>query len=199
VTRHLRRDALVTLAEGGAVAPGDAAHARTCARCRDEVALLAAVLADLRADQVPEPSPLFWPNLSARISAAVARETPGAAPGSAAGRVGWRWWVSAASLGAAVVALLVTLGQPPASRLDPLDAAARTVDVVADVDATPGEAWDVLATVASSLDVTTAGEEVPELAPAGGEGAVLDLTPEERAALVQLLHQEIADGKPGPV
>ena len=192
MTRHLHRDVLVVLAEGGCVGPRDAEHARSCARCGDEVASLAAVLADLRRDEMPEPSPLFWEHLSARIGAAVANEARETGRQHAPGIAGWRWWVTAASLSAAVFALLLTIGTAPVSRTDTWADAGGVAGAALDADTTPADAWQVVVDVASSVDVSTAGDELAELAPAAGDGAVLDLTPEERAALVQLLHQEMA-------
>lgn len=193
MTRHLNRDVIVTLAEGGRVDALEAEHARSCARCAREVSSLASVVSDLRDDKVPEPSPLFWQQLSARIGTAIAREArePGNAPQASRERPGWRWWVSAASLSALVIALLVDIGSPPVrtseSRVDAIALGSALAN-----EAAPADAWQVVADVVATLDEATADDELPELVPSAADRAVLDLTPEERAALVELLHEEIA-------
>jgi hypothetical protein len=188
----------MTLAEGGRVDASESEHARTCARCAAEVSSLAAVVADLRAAEVPEPSPLFWEHLSERISAAVAREArePGAirvatSDRHVARRLGWRWWLTAASLASVVLALLVTVGSMPTTRFDARTGGDATGSVTEN-DTAPADAWQVVVDVASTVDEVTASDELPELAPAAADRAVLDLTPEERAVLVQLLHEEMA-------
>jgi len=71
--RHLTPDQLVDAAEA-ATPESVFPHLRSCERCRAELAELRGVLASLEVEAVPEPSPLFWPHLSARIHSAVEEE-----------------------------------------------------------------------------------------------------------------------------
>ena len=67
----------VVRARSGALAPAERqaldAHAATCARCRAEAALAAALDVALAADPVPPPSADFTPRVIARIRAAEQR------------------------------------------------------------------------------------------------------------------------------
>lgn len=72
--RHLTSEQLVDVAEGQVASPAEE-HLRSCDACRVKVAELRAMRTmALQADEVPEPSPLFWDHLSARVHDAVAAE-----------------------------------------------------------------------------------------------------------------------------
>jgi hypothetical protein len=190
MNRHLTPDVLVALAEGGRVEASARAHVRDCARCASEVASLAGVLGELRADEMPEPSPLFWPQLSARIRAAIDREVDQSARGGMAWP-GWRWWASAATLSAGVLALLMAVAWGPSRA--PLDLAGMGDDSLTSVggEPLPNDAWALVLDVTSGIDASDAGDEVPALAPASVEGAVADLSQDERAELERLLRAEL--------
>jgi hypothetical protein len=94
---HLSRDERL-LALDGVLEAQRQAHLAACEACRTEVEGLRAVLARVRAVDVPEPSPLFWDHLAARVGDAIARE-----PGPAVAR---GWW--APRLGWAALAVIVT-------------------------------------------------------------------------------------------
>lgn len=101
---HLTADQFVDVAEG-AVPEADMPHLASCAGCRRQLADLRAVMTAAGSVEAPEPSPLYWDQLSARVHDAVASES--------ARRRSWRerWlqprvWVPALG-GALVVALLV--------------------------------------------------------------------------------------------
>jgi len=188
--RHLTPDALVALAEGGRVEASARAHLRTCARCASEVASLAGVMGELLSDEMPEPSPLFWPQLSARIRAAIDREADPSVRGGTAWP-GWRWWATAATLSAGVLALLVAVASGPARA--PLDLAGMGDDSLVSVDGEPlpNDAWALVLEAASGIDASDAGDAVPALAPASVEGAIVDLSQDERAELERLLRAEL--------
>ena len=73
---HLGPDELVDLAER-AHPESDAPHLLSCVQCRAKVDELRRAMALAAEVDVPEPSPLFWPHLSARVHDAVsAAEAP---------------------------------------------------------------------------------------------------------------------------
>src|SRR3954470_20468248 len=72
--RHLSRDQILAAVEGRGE---QTAHLDNCRACRTHVEELRQVLAlaaSTAADDVPEPSPLFWNYLSERVRGAVAAE-----------------------------------------------------------------------------------------------------------------------------
>jgi len=74
---HLNPDQFVDIAEG-VVADTDVPHLATCVECRRQLADVRAVISETafaEAGAAPEPSPLFWNQLSARVRDAVAEDT----------------------------------------------------------------------------------------------------------------------------
>ena len=205
MTRHLRDDEFVDLLDH-ALAGARRAHVEGCAECRQKAETLRLTLAAVDGDVVPEPSPLFWDQLSARIRRAVAEEPRPAA--------GWRRllagvparWAAAAAIGAVV--LPVALWQRP-WRTDPVPppgsgAASEQADAFPgpadlrfdEIDA--DEAWAVVRTMADELgeeDLTAAGIGS---AAGGVELAANALSDAERARLAELIAREIAGLRPGP-
>ncbi len=204
---HLSRDELLDAVEGGG---GRREHLESCAGCRQEVEALAGVLNDVAATDVPEPSPLFWEHFSARVSEAVRLEPP--APGlprsgalwrAAADRLrharmlpGWRLAVPAVGVLAIVAVLVVRLDRPdlpePMASREPATSPAPLQPVSADQAGTPAdeESWLVFSALATEAD--PAGSAFSSLAPGVAEGAVLEMTDEERGELVRLLKVELA-------
>ena len=83
---HLTPEELITALDGG-LPPAEREHLDRCARCRETLHQLGTTLAIVeRADDVPEPSPLFWSHLSARVRESIRDGGP---------RVVEPWWVSA--------------------------------------------------------------------------------------------------------
>ena len=84
---HLTPEQFVDLAEG--TQPESAMpHLATCETCRRELADLRAMMSEAEGpghDEVPEPSPFFWNQLSSRVRGAVAEE--------AARSRSWREWL----------------------------------------------------------------------------------------------------------
>jgi hypothetical protein len=92
--RHPNEQRLIELAEGIGAAE-DRGHLQGCAACRAQVDELRAVLSELRAVEVPEPSPLYWDTLRARVARRLAEPQP---PASRFGA-----WLVPALVAAAVV------------------------------------------------------------------------------------------------
>ncbi len=166
------------------------AHVSDCRTCQDALARTQAVIAAVRSDDVPEPSPLFWDHFSARVHAATAAD---AAPASS--RYGWRVWVTLVSAAAACALVLVVRNGPAATR----GAGPRAADVAAvrssepAADTADAEPFAAVMQMASSLSsddlsgvVSAAGGDTP---------LVEDLNPAERAAFVRLLHAEMENAQ----
>src|SRR5258708_24891540 len=152
---HLSESEFVDLAED-TLDPRRAAHAESCASCREQADALRAMLRDAVSVEVPEPSPLFWDHLSARVRDEVAAE-------AVASRPGWIWsglrgLMPLAAVAALVVAVisgvLLVRGVSPGHL--PSEAIARTVTApvapdrwpAATPDAQNAEAWAVLTAAA---------------------------------------------------
>jgi hypothetical protein len=206
--RHLSRDESMQAAEGSAERSGVPAAARAhlddCSACRAEVDQLRATLRDAASLAVPEPSPLFWEHFSARVSQAVHAEEMQKERASRESR-GWtpQWRAWPALAGSAVTALLVGVlawqwsGAGSPVRVSP-PASQRSVDVVLP-NAAPGEdaearepgeedeSWSVLSTLLADSDTSEVLPETPGIA----DGAMLQLSDEERGELGRLLQAEI--------
>lgn len=145
--------------------------------------------------EVPEPSPLFWDQLSHRVAEGVRRE-----PVPSRG-----WWLSPtwsalASLSAAIV-VLVTISlwvwRPGAARPAAPSAIRSGPEFAQDVlpVAAPGddEAWQVVASLTEGIDVDTV--DATGIAPAPGsiEEAATELSAVERAELIRILRVETAE------
>jgi len=105
---HLSPDQFVDLADGVLV-ESDVPHLGTCAACQEQLATLRAMMTEAANVDAPEPSPLFWDQLSSRVRDAVAEE--------ASRRRSWREhllqpriWIP--SLAAAFAVLLLIALQP---------------------------------------------------------------------------------------
>jgi hypothetical protein len=180
---HLSPDDL-TAAMDGSLREAAKAHLETCVGCREAVAELSILVANVKADPVPEPSPLFWDHFSARVREATAREpTPD--------RSFWRRVHPGWALGAlAAIAVIVTVWSFPPR--DP-DVAPETQVAGASVEGSndPEVAWRAMSDLAASMsadDVRTATAAAP------GPATVLsELSDDERAAFVALVKTEMGD------
>jgi hypothetical protein len=196
----LTRDELLGVAQGGAER---GAHLDACAECRAEVEAIARMLVDVASVEVPEPSPLFWDHFSARVSDAVRAGAPSLASrdGGAWGAVWWltwRGWRVMAPLSVAVVALVLTvvlLDRPPASVVrvaggsGAATASPALVPGAGDLSATDDDAWVVFSTLAEEAGLPDTSELA--LAPGSTDGALLQLSDEERDELGRLLKVEL--------
>jgi hypothetical protein len=186
---HLTPDELVDAVER-TLAPGRRAHLDSCATCHHEAAQLEALLANARAIDVPEPSPLFWDRFSDRVREAIASE-PLVRP-----RWHWLQWpvlVPVAGLAVLVLALVSAVPRGPAVATPALIAedSAPALESEPEVDTT----WAFVSEVVGPLDFEMAEAVGIATAPGAAELAALHLSDEERVELVRLLQQEL--GRPG--
>jgi anti-sigma factor RsiW len=194
---HLTPEEFIDAAESRRVF----AHLDACAECRRQVVQLREMIAAAADVETPEPSPLFWDHFSDRVRAAVRTEE--IAPRS--------WWrpvlpfpafPGRLALGAAafiVVVLLtaISLRSPVRQEVSqqPGDTAAATAAPTAGETSTRAEeeaALQLIADLSSDLDWDAASEA--GLLPSAGwiDTVLSELSEGERAALEQLLHEEIS-------
>ena len=205
---HLSSQELVDLAEGS-LSADRAAHLEACDRCRDEAKDLRAVMSDVREVEVPKPSPLFWEHLSRRVSDAVASsDTP-----TRRVAVGWRNWhsghlrtvVTSATVVLAVVvgfSLLRDAGNGPGGGVvtdgstsggvtDETTAALSTTDVgTTQVDAESD--WALVLTMVEAIEWEDGDPDAPFVDRQTIDGALLQLSADERRELVRLLEAELS-------
>jgi len=185
---HLSREDLLARLDGASLGASAGRHLQHCARCRAEAASLEATLRQVREIDVPEPSPLFWSHLASRIRTAVAQEP--VPRGLSLAVPGWRWWVPASGLAAAVVALVLAAGAPPSPSVDARPAASPpqvTPAVAADDDA--ADAWELVVEVAANAEW---GENTDVwLEPTSAERAATELSAEDQARLMKVLSDEL--------
>lgn len=179
---HLTPELIVEAIEGTV---GSAArdHLRACADCRAEVDRARAILEDAEAaTTVHEPSPLFWDHFAARV-----REATSTLPVESRPR--WdAWWRPALLVGGALAVIALAVVTP--ALLPPAPAATEVVAEADPASAAEIEGWDLVVSLTADLG----WDEVQQVAKpkAGVADAVIDeLTPQERAAFVKLLKQEM--------
>lgn len=159
------------------------------------------LIARLRAEEVPEPSPLFWEHLSQRVHDAVAAEP---IPSR-------RWfsgltavWAGGAVAAIAVVLIGVSLSvRRPSVDTGSAGSAAITQSVAADA-AAAGQSlpaidddvsFAVMEELASEIDFEEAGAAGLMVSPGAAEDAVTKMSGEDQRALVELLQEEIKNSK----
>jgi hypothetical protein len=191
---HLTDSEFVEHVEG-VLRPERVAHVQTCNACRRQVERLTAALADARAVDVPEPSPLFWDHFSAQVRAAVDEQQPSRASDvlNALRRPGL------ALAGAAMLALLVIAAVWFRNPRPVSDSAATTPAPasVPEPDLASLEAdreWTFVATMADGIDWETVDAAGLSLRPGTVERMAEDLSREEQAELARLLREELGDG-----
>lgn len=171
MTPCLRPDEFIDVLDGAAD-PAATAHLVACAVCQATLAEVRDALAEAERATVPEPSPLFWPQVNARVRAAIADD-----PHASAGWLAWLRWdvvVPLAGLATIVVALAAAVGRvgtatpaAPIGAVAGLGAGDRTaadaagdgaLELVLDLAATvPDGEWDTLG-VARLPDLGVAAE-----------------------------------------
>jgi hypothetical protein len=162
-----------------------------------EQAGLLETLEDVRAaaaNDVPEPSPLYWDHLSARVKAAVdAEPMPSASSG-------WRaWWrpIVICSTAMATIAIAVALRVMPVAPAADTTASNEAAAAAELADASAAEEtsamWDAIGAVAPKMPVSAAMEA--GLAPGryATDAAIEDLTEAQRRELVRLLRLELSN------
>lgn len=166
-------------------------HLDICEACRHEAASLRALMVDVRAVDVPEPSPYFWDRLSTQVRQQITEATPQPV-------ARWFQWPVLAPL-AAMALLVIALVGAVADFSDAPEPAPVSVavvepavadDVIADVE---GQ-WALLAELVGDLDVDAANE-AGIVAPLGAaDAAILQLSTVEQEELARLLRQELRVG-----
>lgn len=194
---HLTAAEMIDLLEG-TLADERRAHARECARCRDEAAQAAIAYEAARDAEIPEPSPLYWEHLSQRVHDAIRQAPPHA-----------RWralleWRGALAAAAAVMLLVIgtTLSwragvgvSPPSAPIAPTiatTAETSTTDALQNASLESGADWEVVAGAAEGMEWDTAGEAGLGVKPGAAEHAVLQLSDDQREELARMLQAEIA-------
>jgi hypothetical protein len=159
-------------------------HLGACGACRAEVDRVRAILQEAEsAAPVREPSPLFWDHFADRVREATSTMPVASRPSR------WdAWWRPALLVGGALAVVTLAVVTP---RLMPPVPAADVV--VADSDPTASgdiEGWDLVVSLTDDLG----WDDVQQVArpKAGVADAVIEeLSPQERAAFVKLLKQEM--------
>jgi hypothetical protein len=189
---HLTADELVDAAEG-TLESMRVAHASECAMCRGEIERLQMVLRAAMDADVPEPSPLFWAQLSSRVHQAIATEettprhwTPE-----------WlRWPVLAPIAALAIIVMALATGVARDRAVVALPPTDRTaVDTAPDLDSLGEEEWAVVSELVGPVDFEQAREAGIVVRPGDVEEAALELTAAEQQVLLELMH--VASGRPG--
>ena len=185
---HLSPEELVDAAEGTRT-DASLPHLAECDLCRRELADLRRTMTVAAAAGVPEPSPLFWQNLSAHIGERIDAESA---------RPWWQAWIRPRVLiplsAAALLVLIVSLGPNvhkasvsapvvpgPATAVEPSN---DSVDLAADPLLT------LVSDLSANMDldsVSAAGFADPDTA----EHAVTHMNTDELTALKRLLQAEM--------
>jgi hypothetical protein len=196
---HLTPGEMLDLAEGSPVEAGrDSAahHLASCADCRREIDEIRLILSDLTANEMAEPPPLFWDQLSAQVRARI--ETEGARR-TLVPRAEWLTFPGRAAAVGTTAALVILIAVMTTDR------PAGPARVAAPAALLPGEAASAVApgeADASSLRLLgglAAGLSWDEVSEAGlmldrgsVDDALAELTPEERSAVERLLQEALS-------
>ena len=190
---HLSPAQLLDVAESQA-RPDEAAHVAQCAVCRDQVAELRHLLEAASADQVPEPSPLFWDHLSARVGRAVREE---AEAGARRASWAWRWLPAPALAAAALLAAFVFMPAPAPVTDAPVAARVEMPASPAPVDSADAAqgwfedaSWTLMSDLSRELLAGSDGSAL-EAEPGTADRALGQLNEQERAALVEIMREEL--------
>lgn len=179
---HLTSDELIDALEGLLADEGQA-HLDACETCRQQLADLSAVLSEAKQASVPDPSPMFWPQFSARVNTAIEAEE--AAGG---GWPAWLRWQVLLPLGAVAMIILALMISVPKQESAVPEVAVEAVPVIEDN-------WVVLANLVGDIDLDIAAEAGVTVHPGVAEQAVLELTAEEQQELTRLLKAELTRAK----
>jgi len=202
--RHLTPEEFIDLAERRR-AESSAPHLRGCEQCRSELQNVRDTLASLEMEptEVPEPSPIFWNQLSARVAEAIAAEAPrrrihwNALP---AWCFDWRMAIPIAASAAAILIAAVSLSvksRTPDVASSPFSAVAPLPLVELPRLEPLGRSDDpslvLVGELATTLDWDEVRQQVPLALHVGGEDEAFGaLTNGERQELRRLLKEELA-------
>jgi hypothetical protein len=180
----------------GTLADERRAHFDECAVCRHEAESLQGVVGEARAADVPEPSPLFWEQLSARVRTAIADEP------MVLRRLRWfDWPVLSPVAGLALV--IMALAFAVASVGDQV--AGEQVAVLGNSGERPGDGsggtvdgedsqWTLVEQLVGDLDVEGARAAGIATMPGSADRVVMQLTSGEQQELIRLLTEELKAG-----
>jgi len=210
--RHCTPDELMAVADGSRD-PASLPHLAVCDPCRGECERLGQVVADMRALPVPEPSLLYWDQLSARVREAVAAERSLSPPED-----GTRWWhptrlawPASVAVAALLAAVLVTPWllqlRGPSSPAEPAPVAAvasvsggspsaersggpDASDLVVAGGGTD-ESIGLMLELAGSLDFDAVVSAGLVTADGAADRAVADLSTDERGELERLIREAL--------
>lgn len=179
----LRPDEVVDAVDG-VLAPARRAHLAGCEACRATVQGLGQALDEVRRDEVPEPSPFFWPAINARVRAAVAAEPP-----PRHDVWSWRAWLPATAL----AGLVLAIAAPLATRDTPGNDALAAIEIEPAADAATGVDDPALALVVDLASLEEDDANPLGLQPIGdfGDVAARTLSPDEQDALRALLRTAV--------
>jgi hypothetical protein len=150
------------------------------------------LLTELRAVDVPEPSPLFWDHFSARVREAIDEEPAPSRRSAMWPRLAW-----AGALAAVVVAAVITSGRVSHPFSDSGRVSAPVADAAVTAAPTLDDAsWSVVASAVGDLDVDQASAAGLLPSPGTVDAAINQLPPDEQRQLVELLREEIKNSKP---
>lgn len=190
---HLTPDELVDLAEGrGPSAAAD--HAASCETCGPALVELRDALALARSDEDVEPSPIAMHRLSARVGAAVRDDAD-----RRARRTAWLWrWAPISGLAAAALIALAVVAprpiRPAVPEASPVASAVPGAAVAHEAEsALPANdaSWILMQDVSQDVTADDAGVALPA-GPGSVDRALDHLNDTERAALAEILHEELA-------
>ena len=193
---HLSPSEFVDLSDGTLPA-ARAAHVNGCASCRAQAEIVrdALRLTDASAP-VPEPSPLFWDQLSARVREAVAEPSPRSRFGFGLGFGGLQPIAAALVLAVLLFAPMFVArdarqrSASSAARA-PMPAAAPDQSAEPPLDPSHAAEWAVLAAAAADLQLDEARDAGMVVPAAAVDRAVTQLTRDELSELGRLLQSEL--------
>jgi hypothetical protein len=191
--RHLSEADLLDVAEGTQEERAHP-HLASCDECRAQLSGLRAMLSSALEASVPEPSPLFWDQLSARVRERITKEEATRRPLGRALWATWRFALPAAGLAAVMLGALVSLRTPAPAVIGPPASAPsaeveRRDDEVLDAD---DPSLTFIAEIAGELDWDAAAEAGLTTSAGALERVLLELTADERLELQRILKQELA-------
>jgi len=195
--RHLNETELIDLLDG--VLPAvRREHAAACPECRHKGEMLSHATERIAGREVPEPSPLFWEQFSARVRQSIAEQPPQSR--LRALLTFPRAGIAAAIAAAAVVIIAVGIwrsGLPVRGISVPVHDAATASNGSApepaldDFNVEPDEGWALVQSIADDLEVEDMDDAGVTARPGSADHVTTGLSESERIELARLLQSEI--------